>query len=432
MIADSYILKCDDEAEGMGSMATLSVLDLSKMEAVTRAFDALADALVTEGAGEDGAGFVAVREAAANAEAFGGNSRAEGFSDLIDLGSFASYLETSHQSDAAKALNEALFELVAYTGNGGGRGASAVGSAGGVSLYYPRYYDPEGIGVYEGWSDFASYGEYLDAIYGDDPEQPVSFTDAGSLVGDDAFRIQLTPESKRYVDHVAYELVRVGDDGTRTTLGRDFDFENDPATLTYQSNFRGVWMAIDGAPLAPELLGLGDDTIHYTAPVLVNGMPTNLRFHWRAEPPYVEVDENGDPVEYKEVNGRNLFMREYYVNDGLWDGLDEHELAAKEVTYLQPGDRITPLPYADRYDAETLQGLDLTGLETVTADELCGAIGEIPLEGERFEYTFVVTDIFGNEHRSKTAIFEMQYEGDALMDALLNDAYPAKIVEIVD
>ncbi len=430
VIADSYIWKSDEEAGGQGSMATLSVLDLSKMDEVEEAFDALSDELVAKGMSEDNVGFAAVREAATNSESFGGNSKAEGFSNLIDLSTFASYLGEAYDSEAANALTEVLADFVSYESLGGLRGT--LGTAGGVSLYYPRYYDPEAIASYESWSSFPSYGTYLDAVYGDEPAETIGFADPGSLTADGTFRIQLTPESKRYLDNVAFELVRVEDDGTRTTLGRDFDFVNDRTTNTYESNFRGVWMALDGSPLAADLLGRGDDTLLYTAPVLVNGMPTNLRFNWRANPPYQEIDENGNPVESNEMNGRTVFMKEYYVVDGLWDALDEHELAPKDVTYLKEGDRVTPLPYAERYDAEALQGLDSASLETVTLDQYCGFVGEIPLEGHRFEYTFVVTDIFGNEHRSKTAVFEMDYEGDALTQAILDGLYPATIVEIKD
>ncbi len=399
-VCETYLAKASESNKG--AFATLSVFDLDKVDEALAAFDALASDLNEE---QDGQIQSPVIPAARRALAFGANSESEGYSNMIDLQGFANALANRTELDSAAQLSEALNELVIYKGNGDRReGAS------GVSIFYPNHYNQRELADYLQFGASSAYNAYLQSLFDDIPSKTIEFVDRGSIAEDGSFQITLTPESRTYLKSVDFILLELEGDAAAPTavnqLGSDNDMISDWETLNFRSNFRGFWPTLNGEPLNSTAIELNGENIIFSAPVLVNGRHTNLRFS------YVWDGEGTG----------------HYEILGLWDGLDEHSLASKEFRELKAGDEVTIL--SSKLGSSGGESLLATG-PTVTIGEDGGVIAEAPLEEKNYQYIFVVTDIFGNKFYSSTADFVMDFTPEQLLSDVVYDALYAGSVNAI-
>lgn len=399
-VCDSYIEKCKSNKKD--SLATLSLLDLTKIKETDEAFESFAENMGL--ATNEKYGNVGILTAVDSSTKFGGNSAVEGYSNMIDLYNFADSLKGSNTS--AESLCTSLDDLIAYKVNGEGRTA-----AGGVSIYYPSIYDANELYTYLSICKSEKYKSYLNELYTDIPNTTIEFIDKGSEAEDGSFQISLSPNSKKYVKSVDFYLLEFADNKENPEkikvngLGVDNDIFNDWNNMKFHSNFRGIWLGLDGKLLSYSEIDSNEDRIIFSAPVIVNGNETNLRFSFTWDESY----EGGG----------------YYSIIGLWNGIDENGIVDKEITPLKSGDKVTILT---RQLNEEDYLLSLTKGETITIGENGGSISEIPLSQKNYQYVYAVTDIFGNVFYSSTAIFEMQYSYDELLKMPLSDGeYAAKI-----
>ena len=190
-------------------------------------------------------------------------------------------------------------------------------------------------------------------------------------------------------------------------LGADNDIFKDWDSMTFHSNFRGIWLGLNGHQLCYTISECNDKQIIFQSPLIVNDKVTNLRFSFTFDDNY----EGGG----------------YYDVIGMWDGIDENGLPSKQVTSLKKGDKVVALKkcvsladYSTYYDKSD---------EFEIGDELL--VSEIPLSEQYYQYVYVVTDIFGNEFYSKSAGFEMKYSKESLEEKPLKDGeYAADIIYI--
>lgn len=404
-ICDSYLEKCrNNETSGI---ATLSLADLSKMNTVRETFGDFVDNLKKQSEEKDG-NFETLTAINASVK-FGGNSKIEGYSNLIDLYNFADELKYLN-STALKMIN-AIDDMIIYKVNG----ESRMG-AGGISLYYPSVYDNKQIKSYLTICQSKEYGNYLNFLYTNLPSETISFEDKGSIAEDGSFQIKLTTDSKKYIKSIEFYLIEFAKSENEENfpkingLGIDNDIYNDYDSMTFHSNFRGIWLALDGKTLSYSVVESNSERIIFSAPVIVNNQITNLRFSFIWDDSY----ENGG----------------YYEIIGLWDGISSEEIVSKEIKPLKSGDVITVL------SRQIDQGDYLTSLrkkETFIIGEDDGVISEVPLSQQYYQYVYAVTDIFGNVFYSHTAMFEMQFTYDELISNPLSDGeYAAKIDVISD
>ncbi len=405
-VADAYMRKCD--GSGGGDMATLSLFDLKEYGEFSAAFDAFAQNL--RHVSEERFGNFNIVRATEKACKFGAAARDEGASNLIDLYGFAASLARSDAS--ASALMAAIEKLVPYRVSGAGREG-----VGGVSLYYPLRYDPNDLNAYLRSCSSEPYKTYLAEIYGGDVSCSIGFSDAGSIGEDGSFHIALTQESRKYLKSVEFSLLGFSSADSAAPyemvqLGIDNDLKSDWDGLTFRSNFRGVWLALDGAYLNYSVIENNDEYIIFSAPVKANGVKSNLRFMFVWDDSY--------------------FNGGYYKIIGLWNGLDENNLADKQITPLKEGDEITVLRKAvDPASDRTIEEAALSEGETVVIGGDGGKVAELPLGGEYYRYVFIVTDIFGNRFYSDTAGLEMKYTYDELLaDPLPDGEYAAEVMGI--
>lgn len=399
-VCDSYIEKC--KSNNKDSIATLSLLDLTKIKETNEAFESFAENMrlaINEKYGNFG-----ILTAVDGSTKFGGNSAVEGYSNIIDLYNFADSLKESYTS--AKSLCTSLDDLIVYKVNGEGRTA-----AGGVSIYYPSIYDENQLNTYLSICKSEKYKSYLNELYTDIPDTTIEFIDKGSEAKDGSFQISLSPYSKKYVKSVDFYLLEFAENKENPEkikingLGVDNDIFKDWEKMKFNSNFRGIWLGLDGKLLSYSEIDSNDDRTIFSAPVIVNGNETNLRFSFTWDESY-------------KAGG-------YYSIIGLWNGIDENGIADKEITPLKSGDKVTILT-RQLNEGDYLSVL--TKGETITIGENGGTISEIPLSQKNYQYVYAVTDIFGNVFYSSTAIFEMQYSYKELLEKPLSDGeYAAKI-----
>lgn len=404
-VCDSYIEKCAlHEKE---KMATLSLFDLSKIGAFKKAFEDFAGGIGATA--EMPFGNFDIITAVDKSTKFGGNSASEGYSNLVDLYNFARELED--YNEFADRLCAAINEMVVYKVNG----ASKAGACG-VSFYYPLIYDENELYTYLAICSSDGYKSYLNDVFTDIPETTIEFIDTGSEAEDGSFYISLTPESKKYLNTIEFCSIEFGGDWEEAdaadmefkALGLDNDMYKDWDTMEFHSNFRGIWVGIDGKLLSYDVVESNEKHIIFSAPVLVNGDPTNLRFSFTFDDDY--------------------FNGGYYSFIGVWSGIDENGVVDKEIAQLKPGDEVTVLPVQVDINNASIERIEG---DTVTVGEDGVTISEIPLSKQYYWYIFCVTDIFGNLFMSSSAIFEMQYSYDELLNNPLPDGeYAAKIVAI--
>ncbi len=411
VVCDGYYAKC--EKGGKEASVTLSVTDLQKLPALSEAFEALAAEMEKRAAQPKG--IQAIAQSVSNAQKFGGTSSDEGFSNLVDLRHFA---ENAVDLSGSGALITALEQAVTYKVGGAQKSKS-----GGLSFYYPLQPDEQKLDVYiEQITPSESYQDYLEAVYDNVPDNPIEFADLGSAREDGSFGVRLDERSRNYILSVEFlllELTHTVESGKNqrridaSWLGQDNDCFKDWDALDFHSNFRGIWLALNGCKLFVTPVESTQEYIIFTAPIILNVDHTNLRFAF--------VWDDG----YK--NGG------YYKILGAWNGIDPVTgMSDKEITELKPTDAIQAYYYchsvtADAEGNETAESSEK--LQTVPGGEY--AVTEEPLEESDYAYQFVVTDIFGGKHYSYLAHMEMTKTAEELRANPLPDGeYAAKPTDI--
>ena len=196
-------------------------------------------------------------------------------------------------------------------------------------------------------------------------------------------------------------------------LGIDNDIFKNWDDLTFHSNFRGIWLALNGVELYFSITETSRDRVVFTSPVLVNGQYQNLRFA------YLWDDDH--------ESGRYEIL-------GLWSGLSQSDCSsapsAREGTPLQSGDEVTVIRrMADSANYTTHYELS----KTVTIGPEGGVITEEPLCQKNYQYIYAVTDIFGRVFYSSSAVLAMTHSYEDLMLSPLPDGvYAAEIIAIGD
>ena len=126
IMCDSYMKGCRDK--GTEGNATLSVVDMAKLDMLNMTYNAFG--LEAVSVAVDDTGFYATLGRQAKASENYMNSRSEGFTNMVDLGSLARRMQQT-LPDFTGSLLEALNDAVIYKVNGPYRKSS------GLSCYYP-------------------------------------------------------------------------------------------------------------------------------------------------------------------------------------------------------------------------------------------------------------------------------------------------------
>lgn len=390
-ICDTYYQGC--EAVGTQDQTTLSVTDLSKLGPLLEAYESFGQEAFAAAA-EDPGFFADLGRAAAQSENYGGNTREQGYTNMVDLGHLAR--QTAEMLPSAQRVCDALADCVIYQVSGPYRAEAT-----GLSCYYSYNGDVDDLNgyitvgastafkylyAYELTGELAEDGEeYLRSLDIEELPERVTLADMGwdgaPLDVDDkgVSFLTLGPKANDVLAGIGFSLFYVDEaEDQILLLGTDNDMNADWENGVFHDNFRGVWGAIDGHLVYMELSFEGEDYNLYSVPILLNGEAYNLQ------------------VVYD-------FTTEEWDILGASQGLDDSGMASKELRLLAEGDVITTI-----WKAGTFTGDD--DFEMYTAEELTvtagTAFGEIPLFDGSYSMVFEMRDSAGNYAYSDAVTFD--------------------------
>lgn len=390
-ICDTYYEGC--EAVGTQDQTTLSLTDLTKLTPLLEAYESFGQEAFAAAA-EDPGFFAELGRAAAQSENYGGNTREQGYTNMVDLGHFAR--QTAWMLPSAQNVCDALEECVVYQVGGMYRSEAT-----GLSCYYSYNGDIDdfngyiNMGAGIAFKHLYAYGltgelaeggeEYLASLDIQELPEIVTLADMDwddvplDLDDEGTSFLTLGSEANDILAGIGFSLFYVDKENDRMMLlGTDNDLIADWENGVFYDNFRGVWGAIDGYLVYMELSFEGEDYNLYSVPILLNGEEYNLQ---------VAFD----------------FTAEEWTILGASRGLDESGMASKELRLLEEGDVITTIwqlaSYSGDDDFEMYTAEELT----VTADT---AFGEIPLYDGSYSMVFEMWDAAGNYAYSASVTFD--------------------------
>ena len=392
VICDAYYEGCQEA--GTSDDATLSLTDLSRLESLMNAYERFgAEALAA--ACDDPSFFTRFARVAAQSENYGGNTREQGYTNMVDLGHMAR--QSGDLLPSAQDVLDALDDCVLYQVKGPYRGEAT-----GLSCYYSYNGDVDdlagytGVGAGEAFKYFYEYeltgrlaedgAAYLANMNIDASAlQPVqsltdtSWEDAPLTVNNDGCAVlTLGPEAEELLASVNFSLYYADEESDALLmLGIDNDIVADWDNGVFTDNFRGVWGSIDGHIVYMELSYEGEDYNLYAVPVLLDG-----------EAYYLQVVYD--------------FTEEAWSILGARQGIDDSGMAGKELRLLQEGDQLTTVWYVSSISGDD----DFAPYEidtfTVTADT---AFDEMALPDGQYFMMFEMRDAMDNCARSDVAVF---------------------------
>lgn len=391
VICDAYYAGCEEV--GTQDNTTLSLTDLTKVQPLLDAYDTFgAEALAA--ACTDPGFFSQFGRVAAQSENYGGNTKEQGYTNMVDLGHMAR--QSVGMLGSAQEVLDALDDCVLYQVGGQYRTEAT-----GLSCYYSYNGDVDDFNSYAdlgagvAFKYFYSYeltGELDDSgmAYIEDmdfeelPEvKNLLSTDwDGALLDvdeDGVSFLTLGPEANDILAGIGFSLYYVDEENDMMLLlGTDNDMNADWDNGVFSDNFRGVWGSIDGNIVYMELSYESEDYNLYAVPVLLNGEEYNLQ------------------VAYD-------FTTEEWSVLGARQGIDDSGMADKELRLLQEGDEITTIWYMasasgdDEFEPYTAATI------TVTADT---AFGEMDLPDGSYSMVYEMRDAMDNYAYSDPVTFD--------------------------
>ena len=396
VICDAYYAGCEEV--GTQNNTTLSLTDLTKVGELLDAYEVFGAEALNE-ACTDPAFFSQFGRVALASENYGGNTKEQGYTNMVDLGHMAR--QSVGILDSADEVLAALDECVLYQVAGPYRAEAT-----GLSFYYPYSADLydfnsyAGLGVGTALKYFYAYEltgeldesgmEYIAEMDFDELQEVENLLsmdwDGAPLDVDDEGTSYLTLGPKAYdiLAGIGFSLYYVDEEeDVMMLLGTDNDLIADWDNGIFYDNFRGVWGSIDGNLVYMELSFEGEDYNIYSIPIYLNGEDYNLQ------------------VVYD-------FTLEEWTIVGAWRGIDEYGMADKDLRLLQPGDEITTIWYlATASGDDEFEGYEVDTF-TVTEDT---SFYEIELPDGSYNMLFEMRDAMGNYAYSDVVTFDV-IDGD--------------------
>lgn len=390
-ICNSFYEGC--EAVGTAEQITLSVTDLTKLTPLLDAYEAFGQEAFAAAA-EDPGFFAQLGRAAAQSENYGGNTREQGYTNMVDLGHLAR--QTAWMLPSAQGVCDALANCVIYQVGGPYRSEAT-----GLSCYYSYSGDVDdfngyiSVGAGSAFKHLYAYGltgelgeggeEYLASLDIQDLPKLVTLADTGwdgaalDVNSEGSAFLTLGPDAGNILAGIGFSLFYVDEESDQMMfLGTDNDLEADWDNGVFYDNFRGVWGAIDGHIVYMELSCEGEDYNLYSVPILLNGEEYNLQ------------------VAYDFSGGEWTIL-------GASQGLDESGMASKELRLLEEGDVITTIWQLSSFSGEDDFEMYAAEELTVTADT---TFGEAALPDGQYGLVFELRDAAGNYAYSDAVLFD--------------------------
>lgn len=390
-ICDAYYHGC--EMVGTQDNTTLSVTDLSKLGELLSAYETFGKEALTA-ACNDSAFFSNFGRIATKSENYGGNTKEQGYSNMIDLGHLAR--ESAELLPSSSNVLTELDKCVVYKVNGKYRKEAT-----GLSCYYSFNGDTDDLKGYikQGTGDAFKYFytyeltgklnddgmKYLKNLSITELPKVKTLKSMGwdgiplSLSDDGVTSLTLGSEANNILDGIGYSLYYIDEENDLILLlGTDNDMTGDWETGKFSDNFRGVWGSIDGSIVYMELSYESKEYNLYSVPILLNEEEYNLQ------------------VVYD-------FSSESWNILGARQGISDEGMADKELRLLKSGDKITTLWYMASYSGN--DEFEAYQVDNITVTEKT-AFAETALSDGNYSMTYEMRDAMGNVAYSEPAMFE--------------------------
>ena len=393
-ICDTYKEGC--EQYGTADNITLSVVDLERASVVFGTYEQFGKGILNY-AMENPSFFASFAQIAKKSENYGGNTREQGYANMVDFGHLATLSADYVPYEAEDALKALDFSVV-YKVNGPYRK-----NAHGISCYYSyngnldELQQYNALGSSEGFRHFFELGltgelgeegvEYVSALENAEiPEIqtlentgwdniPLTVNDEGCAV------VTLGAQANDILSSLTYDLYYVDvEEDLMISLGTDNDIEADWENGIFADNFRGVWGSIDGELCYMELSFEGEDYNEYSVPIMLNDEEYNLM------------------VIYD-------FIEEEFFVVGARKPIYESGAADKLFHQLEEGDVICPIHYGTLLSEESDELIPVAMDPIVYYDGL--SFYETELGDGTFYMMYQMTDYQNNICTSDVAKFEI-------------------------
>ncbi len=310
-ICDNYVEGCEmDDTE---DSITLSVIDMSKIPALKVAYDAFGIEALEKAEKRPKKFFSAFTRNAKSAENYGGNTKKEGYTNMVDMADLAraNKKQLPNSSDQLiKAVDDAVIYKVTSFFRDQGSGISSFHSFDSNKRHYSEYAEQDSASLPNKYL-------YRHLVYGDVPKDIVnelkdqvqdqkkelegqrkiakdakdnkdkptkSIFDINSLedlpvqVDKDGYAsFKLTEDQIDLVSEIHCNLIRMDiNNDLLIYLGSDGDIDGDWEKGTFRDNFQGTWPMLDGHPIFIEITAMNDDYNLYAIPVKLNGEECSL------------------------------------------------------------------------------------------------------------------------------------------------------------
>lgn len=406
-ICDAFMDKCKKTDKDIYS--TLSLINLANAADLLEHFNNCAAYM--NRMSETKNYFSRIIAAAKRCEKFGIENTFDGSANMVDLCDFFGEAWDNHiiegEDDIYLALLSAMDKAVPYTVNSGER------SNRGVSFYYPITYDKAEVEDYVALSVSKEYSEFLKNHYCNVPEVPIEFADKGSISENGAFSISLTKQSYAYLAAIDFMLMSTDSDGTRHILCTNNDIDKDYDNMVFKSNFRGVTLALCGHRMYCSPLSNTTDFLTFETPVIVNSNAEQFK------------DTDKAILQYNFLWDENEFNNGHYMMAGIHKYPDENGIPDNNIYQLESDVKLKVLTERLIKDGETQDVYSEEFEVGELYDEANPSVTEKPLDGKKYQYVFLATDIFGNVYYSDMATMKMKYSYDELLENPLPDRTPA-------
>ena len=364
---DSYYELCKEvERE---KRATLSVLDLSKVQEVATAFDSFCEELCK--ATEDKTVRANVIRKIYAAENFGGNNRSEGYTNMVDVAGIVD--AASEYVGDTKAVKDAVGNLVIYKIEG-----EEHANACGLSMYYPlSVRGSEELNTFYDLSVSSNYNRFISNRENEEIKA-ITFSSKPALNEEGMFCFTLDQDGIDNTESVVANVYEASSEtGDLIEYGETADVLCNWSTGEVEDVFDGLWISLpDGQNLAIYIVDEKPEYNIYTSPVRIDGEPTNLR------------------IKHNTITGE-------VIAEGIWDGIDENGVPSRQVYSLEDGDVIEP-----RYNVLVLGSEE----DSERIGSKYTVSGELKLNYEKMEegdymYSFTINDIFGGSMETDSVMF---------------------------
>ncbi|MDF2613280.1 MAG: peptidase clostripain [Clostridia bacterium] len=274
--------------EGTDSQITLSVVDLSKVNAVNTALENFIKKASNDIKNPER--ITTVSKARIKAEAYGDASAHGGSTDMADIYDIAYNLKGTYPIEADK-LMKSIKACITYKVT-----SDTKPNANGLSVYFPcqdkdnfksNLQEYQNTGYSKSYQQFLA--TYVDRILAD--KEPIkliqSNPNAGGEDSQSVFEIQIAQDDIGKINELYSVLAMPCDEEgiANMFLGMDMDVELDPETGIVKDNFTGYWTTLEGQFVSMYIETAEEDYSTYTIPAKLNGESVDIKVLYSEEYP---------------------------------------------------------------------------------------------------------------------------------------------------